>query len=93
MKTRKSINVHNSEINFECVKLFVNLKGWEWFITYDEDYWTEDLNNGIYSCFVQSPMCPKGEFGTVYIKEVEEFGTEGDPFEAMPPVGYKWEEK
>lgn len=91
MDTRLCVNVETPELKFECFKVGANIKGWEWFLIYDKENYENDLKNGLYLAFVQSPLCPKGEYGFVGVDEFNKYtNAVGSPNECLPPVGYKW---
>lgn len=94
-KTRVAVKIGNSKVRFNCYAVAVNVQGWEWFLIKESDeQLKEDIANGIAFCFVQSPLCPEGEYGSEYEANILEHSQSiGSPWESMPPVGYQWEDQ
>ena len=93
MKYRTAVNLQNPKIKFKCYKVHVHITGWEWFLTFTSvKQYKKDAKDNISDCFVQSPMCPEGEFGSLYIDELAKMHS-GTPDESLPPQGWQWEDQ
>ena len=92
MKFRKAVKLDNPKIKFKCYAVYVHMSGWEWFCTFtSQKQYKKDCKDNITDCFVQSPICPEGEFGSSYITDLQKYH-KGTPWEALAPVGFKWED-
>lgn len=87
---RKTEKVSNSDVNFECAGVYISLRalGWEWFVIEKADE-----NNNAYG-FVQSPLCPEGEFGYFNLNEIKDaignIKLETNLEDVLPPAGFRW---
>lgn len=73
---------------FKCKGIFIAPQiGWEWYVI------TDHGNRTMFG-YVQSPLCPEGEFGDFSLDDVQgcnaHFFGENEVF--TPPVGWDWKE-
>jgi len=89
MKKRTAVRPHNPNLSFECIGIYVaaGAMGWEWYVM-------EDQGDGVMYGFVQSPLCPEGEFGCFSVNEIGQFGAKftDDLRDVLPPQGYVWKD-
>lgn len=89
MSFRKAIPHDENLESFKVIQIWMSDNGaWEWFV-----YRTESVGDDtrLYA-LVFSPQVPNGEFGSVWLSEVEKF-LQLTLQESLPPNGYRWEEK
>lgn len=84
---RTAIDPNKKEVNI--LGLFVGIRqaiGWEHFVL--KRY--KGTNDVVYG-FVQSPICPEGEYGDFSVSEIKPHAIYSDDLEnAFPPEGWKW---
>ena len=92
MKFRRAVNLKNKKIKIKVYAVYVHYTGWEWFCTFtSQKQYKSDAKDNITDCFVQSPICPEGEFGSSYISDLAKYH-KGTPEEALAPQGWQWED-
>jgi len=74
------------DLSLDVIQIWMTKDGgWEWFV-----YRTEPSGNDVrLYALVFSPHLPNGEFGTVWLSEVENF-IKLELEESLPPTGYSW---
>ena len=93
MKFRVAVMSSNPKITMKVYRVSVHMSGWEWYWIMDnEKQRKKDAKDDITGCFVQSPICPEGEFGFSSISDLNKYHG-GGPWEAMAPVGWYWEDE
>jgi len=82
---KRAIDSYGNE--HEVYEVYACLQGWEWFVVEKPN--GDDLRYG----FVQSPLCPDGEFGSFSLSEIRKSVklSGGKCFNGcLPPQGWRW---
>jgi hypothetical protein len=56
-------------------EVWANAQGWTWRVLKKYQSETKEAENPYarWFCFVTSPMCPEGEYGDVYVREIKTY--------------------